>query len=97
MSYHVAGAAGDRVPRRAPLQRLEKLDQRPAVVVAEVGAVFVAAVAIAVAGVDLEGSVLERRLGRDIADLLPVELAAADREAGHALLGGQQQLPEVRD
>src|ERR1700688_2771484 len=77
---------------------LHVLDDRPAVVLAEIGAVFVPAVAVAIGviGIGDERAVGKRRLLGVVADILGIEDAAADLEAGLALLGGLQQFPEIR-
>jgi hypothetical protein len=79
------------------LKRLQVFDDRPAFVVRELGAVFMAAIAVAirVGGVGDEIAVLERRLLGVVADILRVENAAPDHEARPAVLGGLQQLPQV--
>src|SRR6202035_3799805 len=76
---------------------LHVLDDRPAVVLAEVGAVFMPAVAVAIGVIRIgdERAVGERRLLGVVADILGIESAAADLEGGLALLGGFQQFPDV--
>src|SRR5262245_66068755 len=54
------------------------------------------AVAVCVRRVDDEAAAPERRIFAVVADVLGIENAAADHEAPPALLGGLQQLPQVR-
>jgi hypothetical protein len=80
------------------LKPLQILDDRPALVRCETGAIFVPAIAVAVGihGVGHEGAVLERRLVGHVADVLGIEQTAADHETGLALFCGRQQFPKVR-
>src|SRR6185295_3871812 len=75
------------------LKSLQVFDDRPALLVRERGAVFMAAVAVAirVGGVGDEAAVLKWRLVGVVADILRVEYAAPDHEARPAVLGGLQQ------
>lgn len=79
------------------LQSLQVFDDRPALLVRERGAVFMAAIAVAirVGGIGDEAAALERRLVGVVADILRIENAAPGHEARRAVLGGFQQLPQV--